>query len=45
MELAALSAIDRIPDILFEPYNLSLKDTAALKARMRAWADRIRTSR
>jgi hypothetical protein len=41
----ALSAIDRLPDRLFEPYNLSPKDTAALKARMRAWADRIGTSR
>jgi hypothetical protein len=41
----ALSAIDRLPDRLFEPYNLSPEDTAALKARMRAWADRIGTTR
>jgi len=40
----ALSAIDRLPDRLFEPYSLSPEDTAALKARMRAWADRIGTS-
>jgi hypothetical protein len=41
----ALSAIDRLPDRLFEPYDLSPEDTAALRARMRAWANRIGTSR
>jgi hypothetical protein len=40
----ALSAIDRLPDRLFQPYNLSADDTTALKARMRAWAQRIGTS-
>jgi hypothetical protein len=41
----ALSAIDRLPDRLFLPYDLSLEDTAALKARMRAWAQKIETAR
>lgn len=39
----ALSAVDRLPDRLFLPYDLSLEDTAALKARMRAWAQKIGT--
>jgi hypothetical protein len=39
----ALSAIDRLPDKLFQPYDLSTEDTTALKTRMRAWAHRIRT--
>jgi hypothetical protein len=37
----ALSAIDRLPDRLFQPYDLNLEDTAALKDRMRSWAQRI----
>lgn len=41
----ALSAVDRLPDRLFQPYDLSPDDTTALKARMRAWAQRIGTSR
>lgn len=41
----ALSTIDRLPDRLFRAYNMSPEDTAALKARMRAWAHRIGTSR
>jgi hypothetical protein len=41
----ALSAIDRLPDRLFQAYDLSAEDTSALKVRMRAWADRIRASR
>lgn len=40
----ALSAVDRLPDRLFQPYNLSPEATAALKARMRAWAHRLETS-
>ncbi len=40
----ALSAIDRLPDRLFQPYSRSPEITSALKARMRAWAHRIRTS-
>ena len=39
----ALSAIDQLPDRLFEPYDLGREDTAALKAWMRAWADGIGT--
>ena len=41
----ALAAIDRLPDRLFQPYGLSPEETAALKARMRAWAHRLGTSR
>jgi hypothetical protein len=41
----ALSAIDRLSDRLFLPYDLSLEDTAALKGRMRAWAQKIETAR
>jgi hypothetical protein len=41
----ALVAIDRLPDRLFQPYGLSPEETAALKARMRAWAHRLGTSR
>jgi hypothetical protein len=37
----ALSAVDRLPDRLFLPYDLSPEDTAAFKARMRAWAQKI----
>lgn len=41
----ALAAIDRLPDRLFQPYGLGPEETAALKARMRAWAHRLGTSR
>jgi len=41
----ALGAIDRLPDRLFQPYDLSQEETEALKARMRAWAHRIEGSR
>lgn len=37
----ALNAVDRLPDRLFLPYDLSAEDTAALKVRMRAWAQKI----
>jgi hypothetical protein len=40
----ALSAVDRLPDRLFQPYSMSPEDVGALKARMRAWARKIRTS-
>jgi hypothetical protein len=39
----ALAAIDRLPDRLFHPYDLSPEEAVALKARMRAWANRIGT--
>jgi hypothetical protein len=38
---AALAAIDRLPDSLFQPYGLSLDKTTALRHRMTAWASRI----
>ncbi|MGH3158418.1 MAG: nucleotidyl transferase AbiEii/AbiGii toxin family protein [Streptosporangiaceae bacterium] len=37
----ALTAIDRLPDSLFQPYGLSPEDTSALRERMRSWARRI----
>lgn len=37
----ALTAIDRLPDSLFQAYGMSPDDTAALKERMRSWARRI----
>jgi len=40
---AALAAIDRLPDSLFQPYGMNSKDTAALRKRMHAWARRIST--
>jgi Nucleotidyl transferase AbiEii toxin, Type IV TA system len=40
----ALSAVDRLPDRLFQPYGLSPADTAALKERMRTWARQIEAS-
>jgi hypothetical protein len=40
----ALAPIDRLLDGLFQPYDLSPKDAAALKERVRAWARRISTA-
>ena len=40
----ALAAIDRLPDSLFQPYGMSSQDTSALRERMHAWAQRIRTA-
>lgn len=39
----ALAAIDRLPDSLFQPYDMNPQDTSALRERMRAWARRIST--
>jgi hypothetical protein len=41
----ALAAIDRLPDVLFQPYGLNSRDVDALKIRMNEWAGRIRTGR
>jgi hypothetical protein len=38
----ALTAIDRLPDILFRPYDVGPEKVSALRERMRAWAHRIR---
>jgi hypothetical protein len=38
----ALDAVDRLPDRLFQPYSMNAEDVGALKARMRAWALKIR---
>lgn len=40
----ALAAIDRLPDSLFRPYGMSPQDCAALRERMRAWAQRIKSA-
>lgn len=40
----ALAEIDRLPDSLFQPYDMSPQDTSALRKRMHAWARRIRTA-
>ncbi len=37
----ALSAVDRLPDTLFAAYGLGPQDVSALKAQMRAWAEKI----
>jgi hypothetical protein len=39
----ALAAIDRLPDSLFRPYGMSPQDSASLRERMRAWAQRIKS--
>lgn len=38
----ALSAIDRLPDSLFQPYGLEPEQVPALRERMTRWASRIR---
>lgn len=40
----ALSAIDRLPDSLFQPYGLGAADVIALRERMTAWAYRVRSA-
>jgi hypothetical protein len=40
----ALAAIDRLPDSLFQPYDMSPEDASMLRERMRAWARRISTA-
>ena len=40
----ALAAIDRLPDSLFQPYGMNPEDTSALRERVRAWAERLRTA-
>jgi hypothetical protein len=40
----ALAAIDRLPNRLFEPYNLDVDDVSELRGRMNAWAHRIRSA-
>ena len=40
-----LAAIDRLPDSLFRPYGMSPQDSAALRKRMHAWAQRIKSAR
>jgi hypothetical protein len=39
-----LAAIDRLPDSLFQPYDMSPEDASMLRERMRAWARRISTA-
>jgi len=33
--------VDRLPDTLFAAYGLGPQDVSALKAQMRAWAEKI----
>lgn len=41
----ALTAIDRLPDSLFQPYGMNPGATSALRDRMRSWARRLSTPR
>jgi hypothetical protein len=40
----ALTAINRLPDSLFQPYGLRPADVAALRDRMSGWASRIKST-
>lgn len=40
----ALTAINRLPDSLFQPYGMDPEGTSALRERMRAWARRLSTA-